>query len=96
MARYRVLAWRGIPAQLKVYGESGRPRSVKLADWYVQEIDRVAMREGIVGTDEYLALWQWSKDVEREGSVDDVAAAVVAEIDAEWRPSAAVRDGGSE
>ena len=41
MARYRILTWRDIPAQLKVYPAEGRPRSVKLSDWYVAEIDRV-------------------------------------------------------
>ena len=86
MARYRILTWRGIPAQLKVYGESGRPKSVELDEWFVKEIDRVAMREKIIGSDEYLQLWQWSKDLERPGSVDEVVSEVVAEIEAEWRP----------
>lgn len=61
MTRYRILSWRGIPAQLKVYGESGRPKSVELDEWFVKEIDRVAMREKIIGSDEYLQLWQWSR-----------------------------------
>ncbi len=86
MTRYRILSWRGIPAQLKVYGESGRPKSVELDEWFVKEIDRVAMREKIIGSDEYLQLWQWSKDLERPGSVDEVVSEVVAEIEAEWRP----------
>lgn len=95
MARYRILTWRGVPAQLKVFPEDGRrPRSVPLADWYVQEIDRVAMREGIVGTDEYLELWEWSGDLERPGTPDEVAAEVTAEIDARWRPNAAGAKGG--
>jgi hypothetical protein len=86
VARYRLLPWRGVPAQLKVFPEGGgRPRSVPLADWYVQEIDRIAMREGIVGTDEYLALWQWSGDLERPGTPEEVEAALIEEIDAEWR-----------
>lgn len=87
MARYRILSWRGVPAQLKVYpDEGGRPRSVQLADWYGQEIDRIAMREGLVGTDAYLELWQWSGDLERPGAPDDVVAELEAELDAQWRP----------
>lgn len=86
MTRYRILSWRGIPAQLKVYGESGRPKSVELDEWFVKEIDRVAMREKIIGSDEYLELWEWSKDLERPGTVDEVVSEVVAEIEAEWRP----------
>jgi hypothetical protein len=86
VTRYRILSWRGIPAQLKVYGESGRPKSVELDEWFVKEIDRVAMREKIIGSDEYLELWEWSKDLERPGSVEEVVSEVVAEIEAEWRP----------
>jgi hypothetical protein len=96
VTRYRILSWRGIPAQLKVYGESGRPKSVELDEWFVKEIDRVAMREQIIGSDEYLQLWQWSKDLERPGSVDEVVSEVVAEIEAEWRPGRGQAKEGTE
>ena len=33
MTRYRILSWRGIPAQLKVWSHDGRPRSVPLPDF---------------------------------------------------------------
>jgi hypothetical protein len=85
MARYRILTWRDIPAQIKVYREGGRPLSVPLPEWYQQEIDRVAMRDGLVGTDEYLAQWQWSGDLEKPGTADEVAETVLAEIEGEWR-----------
>lgn len=84
MARYRVLSWDGIPAQLKVLEDGRRPLSVPLPDWFGQEIDRVAMQKGLAGSDAYLELWQWSPDVERPGSAEEVADAVVAEIEAEW------------
>jgi hypothetical protein len=87
MARYRILSWRGIPAQLKVYPEQGRPRSVGLDDWFTKEIDRVAMREGLIGTDAYLEQFEWSGDLERHGSPDEVVSQVVAEIEAEWIPA---------
>jgi hypothetical protein len=87
MATYRILSWRGIPAQLKVADDGGRPTSVALPEWFVQEIDRVAMREGIVGSDEYLELWEWGEQLERPGSAADVAAALVDEIEAEWEPA---------
>ena len=96
MTRYRILSWRGIPAQLKVYGESGRPKSVELDEWFVKEIDRVAMREKIIGSDEYLELWQWSKDLERPGTVEEVVSEVVAEIEAEWRSGRAQAKEGTE
>jgi hypothetical protein len=84
VTRYRILAWRGIPAQVKVFREDGRGVSVPLSDWFIQEIDRVAMREGLTGSDEYLEQWKWSEDLERPGTPEEVAAAVVAELEAEW------------
>jgi hypothetical protein len=95
MARYRILTWRGVPAQLKVFPDGGgRPRSVPLADWYGQEIDRIAMREGILGSDEYLALWEWSGDLERPGTPDEIVDELTAELDAQWRPAADGAKGG--
>lgn len=88
MSRYRILTWGGIPAQIKVYSREGRPRSLELDDWFMQEIDRVATREGIVGADEYLERWQWSGDLDRPGSPDEVAAAVIAELETQWLPEA--------
>jgi Virulence factor len=84
MTRYRILSWGGIPAQIKVFPESGRPRSLELAPWFMQEIDRVATREGVVGADEYLERWEWTGDLERPGSPEEVAAAVTAELEAHW------------
>jgi hypothetical protein len=96
VTRYRILSWRGIPAQLKVYPESGRPKSVELDGWFAKEIDRVAVREQLTGSDEYLALWEWSNDLERPGTVDEVVTAVVAEIEAEWRPGRGQAKEGTE
>jgi hypothetical protein len=86
MTRYRILTWGGIPAQIKVYGDTGRPRSLELPGWFMQEIDRVATRENIVGADEYLERWEWSADIERDGDPDEVAASVIAELSASWIP----------
>ncbi len=84
MTRYRILSWRGIPAQVKVWAEDGRSHSVLLPDWFQQEIDRVAMREGLIASDAYLEQWGWSEDMEQEGSAEEVAARVVDELTATW------------
>lgn len=84
MARYRILSWRGIPAQVKVFPEEGRPLSRALTERFQQEIDRVAMREGLAASSDYLAHWGWSGDLEREGEPEDVLAAVVEELEATW------------
>jgi hypothetical protein len=86
MTRYRILSWGGIPAQIKVTEDGGRRLSVPLAEWFMQEIDRVAMQEGLSGTDAYLERWSWSADIERSGSADEVVADLVREIEAEWDP----------
>ena len=84
MARYRILSWRDIPAQVKVVEEGRRPLSAALSERWQQEIDRVAMRDGLVGTDDYLSQWEWSQDAERDGSAEDVMDALVAELEASW------------
>jgi len=85
LARYRILSWRGIPAQVKAWPDTGRPVSVLMPDWFGQEIDRVAMREGLAGSDAYLEQWDWSGDLERAGSAEEVASAVASELAATWR-----------
>lgn len=85
MAVYRILAWNGIPAQIKVReDEGGRPLSVPLSERWVQEIDRVAMANGVIGTDEYLAAWSWGGEEHRPGTAREVADAVVAELETQW------------
>jgi hypothetical protein len=84
MARYRVLTWRGIPAQVKVRDDAGRRVSRPLPDRFQQEIDRVAMQDGAVEGDAYLAEWTWCDEQEREGSAEEVAAQVVDELVADW------------
>ncbi len=84
-ARYRILAWNGIPAQVTATDETGGRANRMLPDWFGQEIDRVAMRDGLVASDEYLARWQWSEFTTQPGSAADVADAVVEELVAGWR-----------
>lgn len=84
MATYRIMSWRGIPAQVKASEPGGKPVSVALPPWFQHEIDRVAMREGIAESDAYLDAWTWSPDQERPGTADEVASAVAAELIARW------------
>lgn len=88
MARYRVMAWRGIPSQVKATDEDGGSAARMLPNRWQQEIDRVAMRDGLAGTDEYLEHWGWSAASERPGTAEEVADAVLAELVAAGLPSA--------
>lgn len=88
MARYRVLAWRDVPAQVQATDATGARASRTMPAWFGQEIDRLAMREGLVGTDAYLELFAWSDEAERAGSADEVADAIVEELLRAWgRPA---------
>lgn len=85
MAEYRVLSWRGIPAQVKAYGEEGT-LAAPMPGRYQTEIDRVAMREGLAGSDAYLEQWKWSRRATRAGSARQVLDEVIAELTAAWDP----------
>jgi hypothetical protein len=84
MAQYRVMSWRGIPAQVQATDEAGRSVSQPLPPFFQQEIDRVAMAEGLVGTDDYLDAWEWSAETERPGAAGAVAQEVAEEISRAW------------
>ena len=85
MATYRVMSWRDIPSQVKATDDSGATVSKMMPGSFQQEIDRVAMAEGLIDSDEYLEAWAWSAEVERNGSAEAVAAAVVEELAEGWR-----------
>ena len=83
MTEYQVLAWRGIPAQVRVSG-GGKRISAQLPSRYQEEIDRVAMEEGLYGSDDYLEQWKWGPRRQRDGEPQQVLDAVVAELVADW------------
>ena len=52
-----IVYWRDIPAQVLV--KAGRKTAKReLPKRFIEAIDRVAMREGLTATDDYLALWR--------------------------------------
>jgi hypothetical protein len=85
---YRILAWKDIPSLVQATDGSTRVKR-ELPEWFAQEIDRVAMRDGLQGSDDYMAHMAWSKPAEREGTPEEVADAVLAELLVTWgRPPA--------
>jgi hypothetical protein len=69
--RVQVLYWQEIPSVVKA-GDEKR----QLPEWFQQEIDRVAMEQGLLGSDAYLEQWEW-REVDGE-SVDAVHDELVA------------------
>ena len=71
MPQVQILYWRQIPAQVRVFG-GRRPLTEPLPERFQQEIDRVAMREGLASTDHYLDQWAWSEKQECEGDPEQL------------------------
>jgi hypothetical protein len=79
------MSWRDIPSQVKATDDTGATVSEMLSPFFQQEIDRVAMVEGAIDTDEYLDAWVWSAEASRDGSAKDVATSVANEVAEAWR-----------
>jgi hypothetical protein len=80
MARYQVLYWRDIPAQVRAETDHDEV-TLELDSRAQQRIDAVAMKLGLQGTDEYLDHWKWSDPEERPGSAQEVAIALKRELE---------------
>ena len=65
MTRVSVLYWQEIPSLVRATDADGTQVSRQLPDWFQQEIDRLAMEQGLVGSDAYLEQWQWGEPEER-------------------------------
>jgi hypothetical protein len=81
----RVLYWQEIPSLVRATADDGTQLSRQLPDWFQQEIDRVAMEQGLVGSDAYLEQWRWGDAEERDGTPGDVLDAIEAELVARTR-----------
>ena len=81
MARVQILRWQDIPSVVKAFDDDGSAVSAQLPDWFQQEIDRRAMEQGLIGSDEYLEQWAWSDLQDRPGSAEAVLAEVVSELE---------------
>ena len=81
MATYKVLYWQEVPSQIKVEGDDDDV-TLQMPERFQERIDRLAAERGLSGSDDYLAQWQWSEETERDGTAQDVAEAVRAELEA--------------
>jgi len=85
MATFRILYWQEIPSQIVAADDDGEV-SLPMPQKFQDRIDQVALERGLGSGDDYLAQWNWGDDSGRTGSAQDVAAAVIAELDskASW------------
>jgi hypothetical protein len=92
MASYQILYWFDIPVQVRASIGRNR-RTVPLTNRFVEAVDAAAMAAGLSASDAYTEQFRWSEAEERDGEPDVVAAAVVAELEAQfpeidWRATA--------
>jgi hypothetical protein len=81
MAIYKILYWQEIPTQIKVEDDSDDV-TVMLDERFMAQVDILAARRGLQSADDYLAQWKWSEEEERDGSAQEVADALKAELEA--------------
>jgi hypothetical protein len=82
-SKYQIISWRDIPAQVKV--KAGRQRAGKpLSQRFTAAIDEAAMRAGKTESDDYMAEWRTSDWQEREGNLEEIADALVSELEAAY------------
>ncbi len=85
MIRYQIIYWRDIPAQVKV--KAGRNRAGRpLSGRFTVAIDEAAMRAGLTDADDYLTQWRNGAWLERDGELEQVAAALVTELETAYPP----------
>lgn len=84
MAEYQITYWQEIPSLVTAREGRRNRASVELSQRFQVAIDEAAMRAGMTGTDAYIEQWRRSEWQPRQGTPEVVAAAVAAELEAEY------------
>ncbi|HLF74535.1 MAG TPA: virulence factor [Anaerolineales bacterium] len=81
MARYRIMYWKDIPQSFIVEGD-GRTVKKQLSQRIQNTIDARAMALGLTSTRDYAREYRRGDWIEREGSPEEVAEALLSELEA--------------
>jgi hypothetical protein len=92
MTSVEILYWHDIPVQVRARQRRVR-HSQLLPGRFQQAVDNAAMAAGLTSADAYSEGFHWQPAGEREGTPDEVAEAVAAELEArypkiDWRATA--------
>lgn len=92
MARVQILYWHDIPVQVRARDRHGRA-TVRLPERFMAAVDEAAMAARRTESELYTAGFHWSEPFEREGTAEEVATTVAAELAArypeiDWRQTA--------
>jgi len=82
MTKYRVMYWKDIPQSFTVEGD-GQTIKKELSQKVQNKIDAYAMAIGATSTTDYAKQYKRGTWTEREGSAEEVAEALLAELEAE-------------
>ena len=94
MARYRIMYWKHIPQSFTVEGD-GRTIKKELSQRVQKAIDAYAMAAGLTSTTDYAREYQRGAWIERAGSPEEVAEALLSELEAEFAKIEVPRRNGS-
>ncbi len=83
MAKYRITYWKHIPTSFVVEG-NGRTIKKQLSQKIQNAIDAYAMATGLASTEEYTKQYKRGDWVEREGTPEEVAEALLSELEAQF------------
>ena len=81
LTTYKILFLQEIPSQIKAEDEREEV-TVNLSPRFMERIDQLAAKRGLIGSDDYLEQWQWGDEQQREGAAPDVAEALRLELEA--------------
>ena len=94
MARYRIIYWKHIPQSITVEGD-GRKIKKELSQKIQNAIDAYAMAAGLTSTTDYAREYKRGDWIERDGSPEEVAEALLSELEAEFAKIEIPRRNGS-
>jgi 5-methyltetrahydrofolate--homocysteine methyltransferase len=80
MVKYQILYWRDLPSAVKAWDDFGEVK-LDLPARFAERIDAAAQKLGLTSADAYTAELKWGGEQERPGTPEDVAKAVVRELD---------------
>lgn len=83
MAVYQILYWKHIPVQVRVF-KGKKTISREMPARFQADVDRIAMEEGLHGSDSYLDEWYWTEKRERPGNADLVLNTLLHELEADY------------
>lgn len=83
MARYRIMYWKHIPQSFIVEG-NGQTVKKQLPQRIQNAIDAYAMASGLTSTSDYAREYKRGDWIERDGSPEEVASALLSELETEF------------